>query len=85
MWQEALKMTFTGQNMRNYRICNKHFADGAYLSVPMRRLRTDARPLPFIRIDFQDPTAKQSKETAETALTGNLLIKNNMFAVVGLL
>lgn len=39
---------FTGEPIKNKRICSNHFTADAYLNLVTRRLRKDAVPIPFV-------------------------------------
>lgn len=63
IWQEALGFKFTGESLKNRKICNKHFARDAYIDVVSYKLYRDATPTLFVTTEPSDaPSTSQVRD-----------------------
>ncbi|XP_044753623.1 uncharacterized protein LOC123313026 [Coccinella septempunctata] len=61
IWQEKLGMRFMGENLRNYRICSKHFTLESYTDSINHRLLRDAVPMQFFNKSLASTSATPEK------------------------
>ncbi|XP_044746092.1 uncharacterized protein LOC123307736 [Coccinella septempunctata] len=66
IWQEKLGMRFMGENLRNYRICSKHFTLESYTDSINHRLLRDAVPMQFFNKSLASTSATPVEEVEES-------------------
>ncbi|KAJ8965084.1 hypothetical protein NQ317_016114 [Molorchus minor] len=47
IWQYSMGMCYTGETLKNFRICSRHFTDNSYVDLPNRKLARSAVPTLF--------------------------------------
>lgn len=77
IWQVTLGFKYTGQSLKNRRICSNHFSSDAYINRATYQLRRDAVPNPFVGTPSTSVSPATTTSTSQVIPVSEETIKND--------